>query len=396
MVINTIINNSMWLQIKRSLVGFCLDLSRFQADLSGSERIPSGSERIPSGSEWIPSGSERIWSVPTSSEWIRSDPVGHGKVLLEGSAIPIDVVTDHKNLEYFSTTKVLTRRQARWSEFLSQFNMVIRFRPGKLGTKPDSLTRRWDVYPKEGNSDYATVNPSNYRPMFTQEQISASLRASQLLDPVLRATVIMDQEQLNSDILSALPADPHFIAHKEEPQPHWSVTDDGFLRHDNLIYIPDSNDLRLRVLRNTHDHILSGHPGQSKTIALIRRHYTWPGLREFVKKYIKSCTTCMRAKPQRHKPEDFTLPHRFQVESTWNPWIPHVPHGLHMEFPLLAAQPNYCRFPHGFQMDSGWNPDFPHGVHGVHPTPPYLTYLLLGFIWTPPGFHLDSRHIHNK
>jgi len=32
---------------------------------------------------------------------------------LEGSASPIDVVTDHKNLEYFSTTKVLTRRQAR-------------------------------------------------------------------------------------------------------------------------------------------------------------------------------------------------------------------------------------------------------------------------------------------
>jgi len=67
---------------------------------------------------------------------------------LEGSASPIDVVTDHKNLEYFSTTKVLTRRQARWSEYLSQFNLVIRFRPGRLGTKPDALTRRWDVYPK--------------------------------------------------------------------------------------------------------------------------------------------------------------------------------------------------------------------------------------------------------
>ena len=68
---------------------------------------------------------------------------------LEGSASPIDVVTDHKNLEYFSTTKVLTRRQARWSEYLSQFNLVIRFRPGRLGTKPDALTRQWDVYPKE-------------------------------------------------------------------------------------------------------------------------------------------------------------------------------------------------------------------------------------------------------
>jgi len=60
---------------------------------------------------------------------------------LEGSALPIDIVTDHKNLEYFSTTKVLTRRQARWSEYLSQFNLVIRFRPGRLGTKPDALTR---------------------------------------------------------------------------------------------------------------------------------------------------------------------------------------------------------------------------------------------------------------
>ena len=31
---------------------------------------------------------------------------------LEGLAYPIDVVTDYKNLEYFSTTKILTRRQA--------------------------------------------------------------------------------------------------------------------------------------------------------------------------------------------------------------------------------------------------------------------------------------------
>ena len=28
---------------------------------------------------------------------------------LEGAPLPTDVVTDHKNLEYFSTTKILTR-----------------------------------------------------------------------------------------------------------------------------------------------------------------------------------------------------------------------------------------------------------------------------------------------
>ena len=32
---------------------------------------------------------------------------------LEGSTSPIDVVMDHKNLEYFSTTKILMCRQAR-------------------------------------------------------------------------------------------------------------------------------------------------------------------------------------------------------------------------------------------------------------------------------------------
>ncbi|CAA7270379.1 unnamed protein product [Cyclocybe aegerita] len=60
---------------------------------------------------------------------------------LEGSGTPIDIVTDHKNLEYFATTKLLNCRQARWSEYLSQFNLIVRFRPGKLGAKPDALTR---------------------------------------------------------------------------------------------------------------------------------------------------------------------------------------------------------------------------------------------------------------
>jgi hypothetical protein len=60
----------------------------------------------------------------------------------EGSKTLIDVLTNHKNLEYFTTTKLLTRCQAQWSEFLSQFNMVIRFHPGKLDAKPDALTRQ--------------------------------------------------------------------------------------------------------------------------------------------------------------------------------------------------------------------------------------------------------------
>ena len=92
------------------------------------------------------------------------DAFTHWRHYLEGPALPVDVVTDHKNLEYFATTKVLTRRQVRWSEYLCHFNMVIRFQPGRLGGKPDALTRQWDVYPKEGDKAYAQVNPQNFAP----------------------------------------------------------------------------------------------------------------------------------------------------------------------------------------------------------------------------------------
>jgi len=169
---------------------------------------------------------------------------------LEGSASPIDVVMDHKNLKYFSTSKVLSHQQAWWFEFLSQFNLVIRFRPGKLCAKPDTLTRQWDVYPKEGDSGYAWVNPQNLRPVFTQEQLSNSLRATYLEFPVLRAVVIMDVETLHSDILSALPSDPIAQVHlADPPDSRWSTDEAGFLQLDGRIYVPDLDDLCLWVLR---------------------------------------------------------------------------------------------------------------------------------------------------
>ena len=164
---------------------------------------------------------------------------------LEGSPTPVDVVTDHKNLEYFSTTKLLTRRQAHWSKYLSQFNLVIRFRPGKLGTKPDALTRRWDVYPKEGGGDYASISPHNLCPVFTNEQLSESLQATSLCFPVLRAAITLDINLLHSDIRSALSSNPIISEHLTNPSGRWSMDPDGYLRLDSRIYVPDVNNLRL-------------------------------------------------------------------------------------------------------------------------------------------------------
>ena len=39
------------------------------------------------------------------------------KPKLEGTGVPVNVITDYKSLEYFMTTKKFTRHQAHWAEF---------------------------------------------------------------------------------------------------------------------------------------------------------------------------------------------------------------------------------------------------------------------------------------
>jgi len=59
---------------------------------------------------------------------------------LEGSQFPVEVWTDHKNLEYFQTSWKLNWRQARWSLYLSRFDFTLHHCPGKSMGKPDALS----------------------------------------------------------------------------------------------------------------------------------------------------------------------------------------------------------------------------------------------------------------
>ena len=40
----------------------------------------------------------------------------------EVDAYHLELITNHKNLEYFMTKKLLNRREARWSEVLTRFD----------------------------------------------------------------------------------------------------------------------------------------------------------------------------------------------------------------------------------------------------------------------------------
>src|SRR5467141_4145866 len=89
---------------------------------------------------------------------------------LEGSAHVVLILSDHKNLEYFATTKQLTHCQVHWSEYLSGFNYLICYHAGWLGTKPDALTHQEDIYP-QGENAYMLANPHNIQSMFKAGQL---------------------------------------------------------------------------------------------------------------------------------------------------------------------------------------------------------------------------------
>jgi hypothetical protein len=92
----------------------------------------------------------------------------HWRAELESTQDPVSVVTDHKALEYFMSTKALTARQARWAEILSKYNFRIEYKPGRLN-RADPLTRReQDTTPqdelKKKNREQVLLRPEMLSP----------------------------------------------------------------------------------------------------------------------------------------------------------------------------------------------------------------------------------------
>jgi len=73
---------------------------------------------------------------------------------------PVEIWTDHKNLEYFMMAKKLNRRQACWSLYLARFDFKLIYHPGCSMGKPDALSRRPD-HGKEtsDNKDIVLLQP---------------------------------------------------------------------------------------------------------------------------------------------------------------------------------------------------------------------------------------------
>jgi hypothetical protein len=61
--------------------------------------------------------------------------------------IAMTVKSDHKNLTFFTTTKVLTRRQARWAETLAQYDFRIEHSKGTENSQADAFLSFVSIQP---------------------------------------------------------------------------------------------------------------------------------------------------------------------------------------------------------------------------------------------------------
>ena len=84
--------------------------------------------------------------------------------------------------------------------------------------------------------------------------------------------------------------------------------------YDSLIWIPDNDTLRLRILRDHHDAQAAEHLGRARTLELVSRNFYWPRQRKYVHRYIDHRDTCHRIKPIRDTPfallKPLELPHQ--------------------------------------------------------------------------------------
>ena len=207
-----------------------------------------------------------------------------------------EVLTDHDSLKYFMTTKVLTRRQARWAEFLAEFNFVITYCPGRLGTLPDALTRRDDVYPDRGEA-FADRNAGNVRQLFKQSENGSvslfSISTSSLGDKLKALLEAQGKDPVCHSIIQELQSGVSRKGYK--------LDSSKLLLFEGKIYVPNNPDIKLFILQSRHDSASAGHFGQDKTQSLISRDFFWPRMTNDIREYVSSCYHCQRNKVPRHK-----------------------------------------------------------------------------------------------
>jgi len=162
------------------------------------------------------------------------------------------VYTDHKNWEYFNTTKTLNSRQHRWAEFLQPFNCRVIYRKGQLNEKADALLRPKGYSPEGGsNSEAFTLFcPGQYigeEPVILRPHLFQTCQGFRLQTTFHKALMKAgDSDQTNLATLKAL------VRGESMVNTNFRI-EKNLLLYKNRWYIRKDESLRRTIMEAEHD-----------------------------------------------------------------------------------------------------------------------------------------------
>ncbi len=211
----------------------------------------------------------------------------------------IAVYSDHRSLEYFMTTKLLTAKQVRWMEFLSDFNFQIIYTAGKNNQKADILSRReQDVAAQElikkDSRSRTLLGPGRLDPRINAELTEVYVEKS--VKYVSTTLAALEPVGGDSELIQDLRSDNQrsFKEIREELPRDYTINTDKLLLYHGRLCVRRGTPLCTRLLREAHDQVSSAHPSARKTYQLLAPKYYWVGMSSDCKTYVNNCGTCKR------------------------------------------------------------------------------------------------------
>ncbi|MBW0574936.1 hypothetical protein O181_114651, partial [Austropuccinia psidii MF-1] len=186
----------------------------------------------------------------------------------------------------------LTLHQACWAEFLSEFYFSITHRPGHLATLPDALSHWDNIYPERGE-DSISKNPINYQKMIKQDDIQAlkffAVKAESFPS-------LIDSTQKELWIYSEYRSILQDLGKGKSLQDYSLDSSHQLLLFKDWVVVPNDPTIQLSILQKRHDSPIVGHPGQEKTLKLVKQDFHWSGMTQFIKDSVTSCQQFSRNK----------------------------------------------------------------------------------------------------